>query len=101
MDIGRFRLENAWFLRCVKPKKVKIEVEEGRVRRTVMTVRTLARDLMLDRRNGASKRQESMLIRTNAEIGIPASAPHHGDRLQGKLPSTFITDYAHSDSSMS
>lgn len=58
-----------------------------------MSTRDQARVLMMRHHQIIKNRQQSMLSRAAAEVGLPAEIGDFQGRIQGKFPSSFPVDY--------
>lgn len=58
-----------------------------------MSTREQARALMMRHHQVVKNRQQSMLSRAAAEVGLPAETDEFQGRIQGKFPSSFPMDY--------
>lgn len=61
----------------------------------------LARNLMLQHHRMVKNRQQAMLSRSAAEVGLPVDAASHWDRIQGKIHPDFWAAYDRSHVSLS
>ncbi|MGK7908652.1 MAG: hypothetical protein AB4040_15700 [Synechococcus sp.] len=67
-----------------------------------MTYAATVRRLILKHRNHAISREQSLLMRANGAIGMTEQdRMNYHNRIQGELPSTFMTDYDLSSAAMS
>lgn len=66
-----------------------------------MSTREQARALMMRHHQMIRNRQQSMLSRAAAEVGMPAEASEFHNHIQGKFPSSFPADYDRSNASLS
>jgi hypothetical protein len=65
-----------------------------------MSTQEQARALMMRHHQLIKNRQQSMLSRAAAEVGLDAEAEYQS-RIQGKFPASFQTDYDRSGASLS
>lgn len=65
-----------------------------------MSTQEQARALMMRHHQLIKNRQQSMLSRVAAEVGLDADAEYQS-RIQGKFPGTVQTDYDRSHASLS
>lgn len=65
-----------------------------------MSTQDQARALMMRHHQMIKNRQQSMLSRAAAEVGLEADAEYQS-RIQGKFPGSFTADYDRSSSSPS
>lgn len=66
-----------------------------------MTTQDQARALMHRHYHLVKNRQQSMLSRVSAEVGLPAEAAHLWNHIQGKPHPSFVADYDRSGASLS
>jgi hypothetical protein len=65
------------------------------------TVETMARSLMMSHHRSVKTRQQALLSRSAAEIGIQVGNDTPWDRIQGKIHPTFWADYDHTNVALS
>jgi len=68
---------------------------------TQESAETMARSLMMSHHRSVKIRQQALLSRSAAEIGIQAGNDMRWDRIQGKIHPTFWADYDHSHAALS
>lgn len=66
-----------------------------------MSTREQARALMMRHHQLIKNREQSMLARAAAEVGLPVESEEYQSRIQGKFPSSFSADYDRSGASLS
>jgi hypothetical protein len=66
-----------------------------------MSTQDQARALMMRHHQMVKNRQQSMLSRAAAEVGLPSETPHFQNHIQGKFPSDFQADYDRGNASAS
>ena len=66
-----------------------------------MSTRDQARSLMMRHSHLIRNRQQCMLQRAAAEVGVPAEEISYEGKIQGKLHPTFRSDYDPSHASLS
>lgn len=66
-----------------------------------MSTQDQARALMMRHHHNIKNRQQSMLSRAAAEIGLPAETPTFWNHVQGKPHPSFVQSYDRSGSTMS
>lgn len=66
-----------------------------------MSTQDQARALMMRHHHAIKNRQQSMLSRTAAEVGLPAEAANYWNHIQGKAHPSFRATYDRSQSSLS
>lgn len=65
------------------------------------SVFALARSLMMGHHRAVKIRQQALLSRSAAEIGVQVGGDARWDRIQGKVHPTFWDDYDHSPAALS
>jgi hypothetical protein len=66
-----------------------------------MSVQTQARALMSRHHKWVRNREQSMLLRTVAEIGADVDVTHYYSHIQGKTPASFSRTYDRDRGTMS
>jgi hypothetical protein len=66
-----------------------------------MSIQTQARNLMSRHHQLIKKREQSMLLRSMAEIGLDTDLTLYHSHIQGKTPSNFSTSYDRGYATMS
>ena len=66
-----------------------------------MSIQTKARSLMSRHHQNIKNREQAMLIRSLAELGLDIDMTHYRSHIQGKTPSNFSTVYDRAHVTMS
>lgn len=66
-----------------------------------MSTQTQARTLMLRHHQMVKNREQAMLTRAIAELGLDIDVTHYHTHIQGKTPASFQASYDRSHASMS
>jgi hypothetical protein len=66
-----------------------------------MSTQDQARALMMRHHHLVKNRQQSLLARSAAEVGLPAEAAQYWNHIQGKPHPTFVQNYDRSNASLS
>jgi hypothetical protein len=66
-----------------------------------MSIQTQARALMMRHHQMIKNREQAMLLRSLAELGLDIDMAHYHSHIQGKTPNSFSTVYDRAGATMS
>ncbi len=66
-----------------------------------MSIQQQARALLSRHHHMIRNREQAMLLRTEAEVGLKADVTHYHSQIQGMTPHSFVQNYDRSTTAMS